>query len=286
MWALNSQMLRPTEVLIIDDGSRPESFDGMRRVVECELKIPFRIVRQDNRGVSGVRNRALEEIATPLFINLDSDNVPFPDFCLRLVTGLERAPDAVACVPYYLGTEFDSEGRETSHFHYAPLGDGRALGLRKNCFGDNNAAYRTQELRAAGGWDATDRSGMEDYALFMSLISRGKKLAVVPKPLLLYRRHHQSVTRTASRLPAEIKLLRNAKFTDPLTALSIRQFMRGTRQELAELQLESSLGRKFVRLVTIVMGLDKNISIPTRSRLPRSIRRRFAQWFGRPRGTR
>ena len=165
--ALNRQTLRPTEVLIVDDGSSLENFEHMQFFVGRNLQIPFRILRQENRGLSGVRNRALDEIETPMFINLDSDNIPLPDFCLRLVTGLVRAPHALACVSYYLGTEFDSKGRETAHFHYSPLGDGRLLGLRKNCFGDTNAAYWTTELRAAGGWDATDRSHMVDYALFM-----------------------------------------------------------------------------------------------------------------------
>jgi hypothetical protein len=275
--ALNSQMLRPTNVLIIDDGSYLENFDNMQRIIEHDLKIPFRILRQENRGVSGVRNRALEEIKTPLFINLDSDNIPLPDFCLRLVTGLARVPDAVACVPYYLGTEFDSEGREIFQFHYPPLGDGRLLGLSKNCFGDNNAAYRTSELRAAGGWDATDKSRMEDYALFMNLISSGKKLVVVPKTLLLYRLHDHSVTRILPILPAEMKLIRNARFTDPLTALSIRQLLRGVREELSELRLARR--RTLVGLAAMFLELSAGMKKRLRGR---SIR----QWFRKVRDTR
>lgn len=112
---------------------------------------------------------------------------------------------------------------------------------------------------------------MVDYALFMNLISGGKKLAVVPKALLLYRRHGGSVTRTSPRLPAEMKLIRNANVADRLTALSIRQLLRGTQQELAELHslVARRDGQKLVQLAEgVTVFLDRNAWLKRIPRLP------------------
>ncbi|MBQ6273634.1 MAG: glycosyltransferase [Oscillospiraceae bacterium] len=77
--SLAAQSLRDIEILLIDDGSTDDSAAICADYVARDGR--FRLLRQENRGLSAVRNRHLEEARGEYLLFVDSDDWVAPDFC-------------------------------------------------------------------------------------------------------------------------------------------------------------------------------------------------------------
>ena len=77
--SLEAQTLPEIEVLLIDDGST----DGSGEICDAYAAkdARFRVIHQENRGLSAVRNRSLEEAAGEYVMFVDADDWVEPDFC-------------------------------------------------------------------------------------------------------------------------------------------------------------------------------------------------------------
>ena len=68
------------EIIVVDDGSTDET-------AAVAAAFPVRVVRQENRGIGGARNRGIEESSGDLLAFLDSDDLWMPN---RLSVQLRR----------------------------------------------------------------------------------------------------------------------------------------------------------------------------------------------------
>ena len=85
--------LNPIETLIIDDGSNdPETLRILSEISDPGVSV----IRQENRGLPGVRNTGLRHAMGDYVYFLDADDILFP-FCLeKLAEMLNSNPDAIA----------------------------------------------------------------------------------------------------------------------------------------------------------------------------------------------
>lgn len=93
------QPISDLEVVVVDDGSND---DGPALVERCEDP-RVRLVRQENAGPGGARNRGIQELDTPLVGFLDADDYWQPEFLGASLANLERHPECVlSCAGQYV----------------------------------------------------------------------------------------------------------------------------------------------------------------------------------------
>ncbi len=230
MKALNQQSMRPSEVIIVNDASNYNSRREMAAVVEAHLVLPYRIIDHAfNCGLAGARNTALAACQTDVILNADSDDVPLNDWVKTIIDALERDPLAACAVPYLeafdAGTDYNiyqSKGR----YIYRPIGDGFVTSQTQNDLGHANSGYRVSTARLMGGWNATSKAKYEDWAFFLNTLANGFRIAVIPKITCMYRVRKNSMARTYSNWPGEVRLYQTSAGLSRFETLQLQRLSR------------------------------------------------------------
>ena len=237
--SIKGQTYLPKETIFVNDASDDRyTFDLVSLLAE-KMTEPYRLVHHEvNKGLSAARNTALNLVETPYLANVDSDDILTNSYVYDLVRAFERNPEVVAAVPY-MQTFLEETPWNQSTFEgdcvYKPLGDGLIASMVDNQLGHANAGYRTENLKALGGWDQTDRSMWEDWSLYIKMVSQGMKVLVLPKTTCLYRVREQSMVRTYKTWPAMRKLAFNVEGITRFDAFRLMAVMR----HYNDLQIES-----------------------------------------------
>lgn len=208
---LNAQLLPPQEVIFVNDCSRPQYGDQLSEFLKSNIRIPYRIITHDkNKGLAGARNTGLWEVKTPYVVNIDSDDIPCPDFLYEIARAFQKNPDFSAMVPY-LGYFTDGQEWNVSDARrpaYRSCGQGIIASQVDNQLGHANSAFRVADLKAVGGWDASSKALWEDWQLFMTLLVKGKKILSLPHITILYRVRPKSMARTYNRFAGMLRLVK------------------------------------------------------------------------------
>jgi glycosyltransferase involved in cell wall biosynthesis len=182
------------EVLVVDDGSTDDT-----RGVLAGYGDRVRVVRQENAGRSGARNRAVEEARGELLSFLDSDDRWLPSKLERQVPVLENDED-VAMVHGHvdvIGADGESLADETARHHelfsaahrngvsYA----GYAFDCR--CFSSALTA-RVSAIRDVGLYDPALL--LDDYDLYLRLALEREIVFLEGPSVTLYRHHEGQMT--------------------------------------------------------------------------------------------
>eukprot|EP00913_Durusdinium_trenchii_P005835 g5447.t1 len=165
---------------VIDDGSHDDGASVVRAVMSTDPRV--RLVRQENRGLSGARNRGLDETradAAPAVLFLDADDWMTP-------TGLEQlcAADArCACGGFELT---DAAGALIGRECHPPVG---GVGLDELLSHNPFAAHAVLTARDAIGRRRFDESlpMCEDYDFWLRLGERGVRWERVASVVARYR---------------------------------------------------------------------------------------------------
>ncbi len=233
IYGLNNQSVEPEKIIFIDDGSKTGYTEELESCVNKKLKIPFEIIRHTtNLGLPAAKNIGLKHVASDYVISVDSDNIPKTNFVKLCINYLEQNPDIVAVATYNERFQDKSNWEiqnNTRHF-YRPLSGSVMLGQVENCFGDGTAGYNTLLLKEIGGWDNSDKSMWEDWALFLKITSSGKKIGFIPKPIFMYRVRPDSMLRVYRQFPAEQRLARNTIGLTRFDAFRLQGIMRNYQQ--------------------------------------------------------
>ena len=226
------------EVIVVDNrpaGAPPVDLPGVR------------VVRETRPGISAARNRGLQEASGEIVAFTDDDVEVDRRWLRALGERFARAPEVAAVtglvVPAELETPaqifFEQSGSGLDR-GYAPLTFERAgrfqimrrdenegtervqslyemgeLGL------GSNMAFRTDALRAAGGFDealgtGTPTRGGEDLAILVQLLDAGRRLAYEPAAIV-YHTHRASIEDLERQIYGY-----GVGFTAMLTAVALR----------------------------------------------------------------
>jgi glycosyltransferase involved in cell wall biosynthesis len=172
--SLGDQVFRDFETIIVDDGST----DVATREKLEHLGAEVRVVHQENRYLSGARNRGFLEARAELVLPLDCDDLLEPSFLAETVPLLETAPADAAFVFTHArlaGTLAGVLPRHLNRFDQLFLNQlPYCLLLRKSAW------------QAVGGYDESMRDGTEDWEFNIRLSHAGFLGIELAKPLFVY----------------------------------------------------------------------------------------------------
>lgn len=193
------------ELIIVDDGSTDATFQLVQDTLQNRGGLNYRVLRQQNGGVSAARNAGLEEAVGEYVMFLDGDDT----IGSELVSLIYRNSTAEA--PDVLCWGFDTVKEDGSllegYFDRYPHGEGMLSGAEtlKKIYLDRtmwiwtgSAAYRKVFLEKEGiRYTVGCRNG-EDQEFTIKALSSAKKVAVMDQILSYYFYREGSVTNSFS----------------------------------------------------------------------------------------
>jgi glycosyltransferase involved in cell wall biosynthesis len=226
--SLALQTMRPTEVLVIDDGSTDDSLDVLRGLAsELRDTVPITVVHQSNRGIVRTLNEGVAATSAPYVLFVSPDDRSLPALVEKLATALDRNPSTGYAYP-----KMRLFGDEEGVYLTFPFSPGRLL------FDHNYIPGASMVRRAAfnsvGGF--RELAAFEDWDLWLGFLDRGWKGVLVPEVLYEWRQHptsrsHQSVANRLQLRAAILaghprSLLRYSLLAVPVTAWSLWRRLR------------------------------------------------------------
>lgn len=192
-----AQSYRNIEVIVVDDGSTDYTTEVAEQFGEaiCYLW-------QENQGLAGARNRGIREARGTYVALLDSDDEWQPDFLQKMISLANDYPEAVL---YYSAAQcMDAHGHDLAqnlgvglvapndaHLMYWTL-------LRANFLIPSTVMLRRSCLLEVGWFDVVFRR-LQDWELWLRLLSKGHPFAGTTEPLVRYRLHGSNLSTDPKR---------------------------------------------------------------------------------------
>jgi GT2 family glycosyltransferase len=170
------------EVIVVDDGST----DGTASIA---AEFDVRLIRTDNHGLSAARNTGIEAATGEIVAFTDDDSWPDADW-LRYLAHAFCSTDHAGIggpnlVPDDAGTVESAVARSPGGPTHVLLSDDVAEHI-PGC----NMAFRSDALKAVGGFDPQFRIAGDDVDICWRLQERGWTIGFCPAAVVLHRRRH------------------------------------------------------------------------------------------------
>jgi biofilm PGA synthesis N-glycosyltransferase PgaC len=174
--SLLQQTIPAAEIIVIDDFSSDDTGEVARRYGVTVVRPP-----KNTGSKAGAQNFALTQVRTEFTMAIDADTIIAPDSIERFMAVMHDPAISAACgfvVPRHVKSVWE-RGRYVEYLlafsFYKPIQDhfGKPL-IASGCF----SIYRTEALRAHGGWQT--RTMAEDMDLTWTMYLAGRQVRFVP----------------------------------------------------------------------------------------------------------
>lgn len=184
-----SQTYPDVEVIVVNDGSTDSSFSVMQR-----FSGQIKIIDQRNKGLAGARNAGAMNSVGDVILPLDADDWIEADY-------LQKTMPLMSDVVGIVSTDMHFFGIQNCVIQIKPttLKEEMLSNRLPVCSLINRKAFLE-----TGGYNPRLSVGYEDWSLWLDILSRGWRHAVVSEPLFHYRTKAQSMIREAGKHHAEL----------------------------------------------------------------------------------
>jgi hypothetical protein len=198
------QMGPSHELVLVDDGSRDRTAELADAMRAAHPQHAMRVVRQPNQGVSGARNRALQESRGQYIAFVDADDLLLPGALAALDDAIARhRPDVIACDFQYWHPDKECKNRVAGLGYPAGQVLTDSDRILQTFFSDRhmyvwaNVMRRDIYMRLPQPVFPPGRV-FEDVSVLSRLLSECASLVRVPCPTIAYRQHPASLTKSIS----------------------------------------------------------------------------------------
>jgi len=182
--SVRAQTFSEWELIVVDDGSkRPESLKLLAEV-ESAGDERVRVIRQENRGLPGARNRGFEEARAEYVVPVDADDLLEPEMLAACLEALEARPEAGFAY-------FDFRVFGDRHYSERP-GEINLYRLLDENPLSHCLMVRREVWDQVGRYDEAQTWGYEDWSFYIALVKNGFRGTYVRRPLFRYRKHGES----------------------------------------------------------------------------------------------
>ncbi|MBL8812541.1 MAG: glycosyltransferase [Planctomycetaceae bacterium] len=192
--SLLAQSLRDFELIIVEDGSKDNTFDILNELQRQDKRV--RVIRNEqNIGLAASLNRGIQAARAALIARADADDVYDPKRLELQCTFMQDHPEVT--VVGSAVTFISSDGRTLSQSADTTFpvtaDDVRLHSLLGCCLWHTTVMFRKTAIQNIGGYNTEFRGGPEDYDLWSRLLN-DHKLVNISETLAQVRLHISSVT--------------------------------------------------------------------------------------------
>ena len=196
-----NQSCKDFEILLIDDGSKDKSIEIAENLL-INSDVNYRIISQENSGVSVARNKGICEAKGKYVCFLDSDDYIHKDY-IKLM--YEKASTCNCDLVFCDYTQVDSKDKvlvESTTRFLENFITGREAALKQlSCditIGMGSALYKTSIIKENSIFFDSSRKYAEDVVFTVKALLHMNKIISVNKTLMYYVRWESSVTNLVS----------------------------------------------------------------------------------------
>lgn len=252
--AVNDQVLRPDEVVLVQDGPIAPELAGCLRELVAASPVEVTFVKlEHNRGLGPALDAGLAAARHDIVARMDADDVAMPHRFRRQVPLVRAGADLVGAGLLEFGESIDDVvGQRIPPSDPADIARYARL---HDPFNHPTVVYRRSAVIAAGGYG--DLPLMEDYWLFIRMIEGGARAVNIAEPLVYYRVSDGAYERRGGRalLSSELRLQREMRRH---RYISYTQYMRNVMLRGGYRLVPTVIRRPFYRLIVAPYGARQN----------------------------
>lgn len=193
------QFLKPNEIVLVKDGLLTEALEAVIEKWKAELKDILKIVQlEENVGLGNALNIGLTHCSNEWVFRMDTDDICTPDRFEKQISFIRKNPE-ISILSGQI-KEFDGSLENITGIKAVPLSHDEILKFlrTRNPFNHMAIAYKKSVIESVGGYQ--HHLYMEDYNLWLRVLSAGFRSANLEDTLVLVRAGNDMVKRRKGKI--------------------------------------------------------------------------------------
>jgi glycosyltransferase involved in cell wall biosynthesis len=216
--SINNQSYEDWRLVAVLDRCEDQSEQLIRELIPAS-KLCISHVKFGHIGKN--LNYGLRQCTSDFVARFDCDDIMLPNRLDVQVKFLNNHPEITVVASDLV--QIDKDGNQISKTcfpnSHSQIADELLL---RNCIPHPSVMYRRLDIEECGGYTEVSQQA-EDYDLWLRLISKGKKIELIPLELIKYRLHQNQVSRKLLA-PSDVRLLADSQ---KKTAIFLNRKWRG-----------------------------------------------------------
>ncbi|MEG1836466.1 MAG: glycosyltransferase [Synergistaceae bacterium] len=181
MQSVIDQTYKNYELVIVDNGSTDKTEETVKAFIDKNPQADIKLFSQENRGISGSRNRGIKESTYEYISLLDADDLWYKNK-LEVVSGYIEKYKNIDIFSHNEMIVTSSSKRMTNPRDLKEPFFTNLL-LEGNCLSPSAVTVKKEALLKIGCFDMNCTGGQEDYDCWLRLAKSGAKFKIIPEVL-------------------------------------------------------------------------------------------------------